>query len=240
MAAEHDQLLANILDRTTRAAPHAVVIFDLDSTLLDNRPRQVRIFRDFGILHSVSELLSAEPHHWRGWDLKVPLRNLGLEGPRLDSIYSELKQFWDECFFTSEYCRADEPVAGAAAYVQAIARAGAQIVYLTGRHEGMRSGTIDTLRRHGFPLPPGNGTAVHLIMKPRVSDDDDAFKQSTHPHVRVLGQVIAAFDNEPLHANDLLRSFPHARVVHLRTNHSGRAIVLSPGIVSIDDFREET
>jgi len=101
----------------------------------------------------------------------------------------------------------------------------------------MRSGTIDTLRRHGFPLPPGNGTAVHLIMKPRVSDDDDAFKRSTHPHVRVLGQVIAAFDNEPLHANDLADSFPGAIVVHLDTDHSGRQIAIAHGIPSIPDFQ---
>ena len=234
---ESSDILGRVLDAVREAAPHGVVVFDLDSTLLDNRPRQARIFRDYAQLHGVSELRSAEPHHWRGWDLRVPLRNLGLDEAVISSMYPKIKDFWRERFFTSEYCVDDIPVPGAPDYVSRLAHAGAQIVYLTGRHEGMRAGTIETLRCHGFPMPPGNGHPVYLLMKPTVDEDDDTFKAAAHARVRVLGPVIAAFDNEPLHANDLAKSFPDAIVVHLDTDHSGRQVALTLGIPSISDFR---
>jgi hypothetical protein len=212
------------------------VVFDIDSTLLDNRPRQAQIFRDFAVQYGVPELAQAEPHHWQSQDPRGALRHLGLEGSRLESILPKLKDFWQERFFTSEYCRRDVPIAGAAEFVLAVAHAGAQIVYLTGRHEGMRPGTIDTLSRYDFPLPPGNSPSVHLIMKPSVGECDDMYKRSVHAHVRRLGRLIAAFDNEPSHVNDFAESFPDAIVVHLNTDDSGRPIVVGHGIPSIQDF----
>jgi hypothetical protein len=237
MGGKEKSILQRVLDAVRDAAPHGVVVFDLDSTLLDNRPRQVRIFHDFAAQHGIAELAAAEPHHWLGWDLRVPLRNLGLDDSRIASIYPQIKDFWRERFFTSEYCVDDIPVPGAPAYVTELSHSGAQVAYLTGRHEGMRAGTIETLRSHGFPVPPGNGQPVYLLMKPNVEEEDDAFKAAAHTRVRVLGPVIAAFDNEPLHANDLAKSFPDAIVVHLDTDHSGRQVALALGIPSISDFR---
>jgi hypothetical protein len=52
-----------------------------------------------------------------------------------------------------------------------------------------------------------------------------------------MGQVIAAFDNEPMHANDYRRNFPEAKVIHLATDHSGRPVELLEGIVSVPNFR---
>ncbi len=232
-----ETLLAQILDAVRSHAPRGVVVFDLDSTLFDNRPRQARIFREFGAAYGVPELLAASAQHWRGWDLRVPLGRLGLDEARIADIYPTLRQFWWDRFFTSEYCREDEPVPGAAEFVRQIAHAGAQVIYLTGRHEGMRAGTLDTLARHGFPVPPGNGAGVHLLLKPTLEESDDTFKADAHATVRVLGPVIAAFDNEPTHANDLQKSFPEAIVVHLDTDHSGRQVAVAHGIPSIPDFR---
>jgi hypothetical protein len=104
----------------------------------------------------------------------------------------------------------------------------------------MRAGTLVALGRHGFPVPTAEGpTSVHLLMKPTLADDDDRFKAGAHAHVRTLGGVVAAFDNEPRHANDLARSFPEALVVHLATDHSGRDVPLDGAIPSIADFRME-
>jgi hypothetical protein len=47
---------------------------------------------------------------------------------------------------------------------------------------------------------------------------------------------VAAFDNEPTHANNYRAAFPHALVVHLATDDSGRPVTLADGIVSIRDF----
>jgi phosphoglycolate phosphatase-like HAD superfamily hydrolase len=95
-------LLLRVLEATRRRAPEAIVVFDLDSTLLDNRPRQARIFREFADEHAVPELASASPDHWLGWDLRVPLRNLGLPEPRVVELMPVLKGFWRDRFFTSD------------------------------------------------------------------------------------------------------------------------------------------
>jgi hypothetical protein len=236
----NDSVLARVLEIARRSSPAGVVVFDLDSTLLDNRPRQARIFREFGRSHGVPELGAADPGHWLGWDLRVPLRNLGLREPRVAEVFPALKDFWRERFFTSEYCREDVPIAGAASFVGAVAQAPARVVYLTGRHEGMRQGTVAVLSRHGFPVPDAARGEALLLMKPSLGDSDDAFKAGAHEQVRRLGRVLAAFDNEPRHANDLLQSFPDAVVVHLATDHSGREFPLAQGIPSISDFRMDS
>jgi hypothetical protein len=230
------ELLGRVLEAARTGGPSSVVLFDLDSTLLDNRPRQARIFREFGAARGIAALANAAPTHWNGWDLRVPLHALGVSEADVQALYPEVKEFWRSRFFTSEYCRDDVGIRGAAAFVSAIARGGAQVLYLTGRHEGMRAGTVYALGRNGFPVPPGNGTPVHLLMKPALEESDDLFKAAAHARVRELGRVIAAFDNEPLHANDLAASFPEATVVRLTTDHSGRDVALAKGILEIPDF----
>jgi hypothetical protein len=229
-------VLEEILVAARRKAPAGVVVFDLDSTLLDNRPRQARIFRDFGRLHQLPALLRATPEHWRGWDLRGPLQRLGLDAAWIEDNYPQIKAFWESCFFTSEYCQEDAPIAGAVDYVRAIAATGVHIAYLTGRHLGMRSGTVTSFERHGFPPPAAR---VHLLMKPTAEQDDDLWKAHAHAELAVLGPVIAAFDNEPAHINSLAKSFPNAIVVHLDTDHSGRQISLANGIPSVASFLPE-
>ncbi len=108
-----------------------------------------------------------------------------------------------------------------------------QLVYLTARPERMRPGTLEVLGRFGFPLPGGG---VQLWMKPDdTSVGDEDFKRSTHAGSAV-GRLVAAFDNEPGHANDFRETFPGAMVVLLATGHSGRVGVLSDGISVIPDL----
>lgn len=116
----------------------------------------------------------------------------------------------------------------------AVVGTGARLVYVTGRHEGMRGGTLGAMRRCGLALP-GEG-ASHLIMKPTLRESDDAFKRQVHARLGTLGKVIAAFDNEPTHANDYQQHFPEAMVVHLATDHSGRPVQLLETVISIPHF----
>jgi hypothetical protein len=73
-------------------------------------------------------------------------------------------------------------------------------------------------------------------MKPYPEMSDGDFKREAHEQLKQLGQVIAAFDNEPLHVNDYRRQFPDAVVVHLATDDSGRPVDLLEGVVSIPYF----
>ena len=61
----------------------------------------------------------------------------------------------------------------------------------------MREGTRACLARCGMVTPPGEGGRVHLVMKPTLKEDDDAFKREAHVRLGRMGTVVAAFDNEP-------------------------------------------
>lgn len=228
-------VLRDILVRARAFGPSAILAFDLDSTLFDNRPRQARIVREYGAARGLPELAQcASEHFTSGWDLRGALRACGLTAEHAESRYDDLKAFWQERFFTSEYCVDDVAIDGAAAFTLAVVESGAQLIYVTGRHEEMREGTVECMRRAGLVLP--DGARVRLIMKPTLAEDDDAFKRAAHAELRSLGTVLAAFDNEPTHANDYRNNFPEAAVIHLATDHSGRPVELQGDIVSVPHF----
>jgi hypothetical protein len=227
--------LKTLLSQARSLGPQAVLAFDLDSTLFDNRTRQSHILREFGQAHRVAPLLACEPHHWdTGWDMRAAMRNCGVPEAEVERLFADARTFWGERFFTSDYCVLDTAIEGAAAFTLAVVQTGAQLAYVTGRHEGMRAGTVECMRRHGLALPDEG--RVHLLMKPAAFDNDDAFKREAHARLGTLGRVIAAFDNEPTHANDYRRKFPEATVVHLATDHSGRPVALLDGIISVPHF----
>lgn len=227
-------LLRDALDRCRRADDGAIAIFDLDSTLLNNRPRQARIMREFGELRRIPELQAARADHWSGWSFIAAMTAAGLSRERADELHADYRAFWEQRFFTSEYCAIDVPIAGAAEYARAVAGTGVRLFYVTGRHEGMRAGTETSFRSAEFPLP--DDERIRLVMKPSLDETDDAFKERTHAMLEGLGPVSVVFDNEPTHINDYRDSFPDALVVHLATDHSLREVFVADGIPSIADF----
>ncbi len=232
---EQEAILAAALGRARSAAPDGVAVFDLDSTILDNRPRQARIVQDYGRAAALPVLLGARPEHWRGWDLEAALLAAGLRPRELRHHYAAFRRFWAERFFTSAYCALDVPLAGAPEFVRAVAATGAGVAYVTGRPSWMEDGTLDVFRRFGFPLP--DGARVHLLMKPGDGLSDDAWKSIACEAVDGLGRVVLAFDNEPAHVNAYARAWPAAFAVHVDTDHSPRPEEVLPGIPSIADFR---
>ena len=77
---------------------------------------------------------------------------------------------------------------------------------------------------------------VQLWLKPKLADDDDAWKGYRRPAPRRLRALACAFDNEPTHVNAYKRSFPDAYVVHLDTDHSRRPVPVLDSIPSVHDF----
>jgi hypothetical protein len=235
---EWQRVLTDILATAQASGPAGVLAFDLDSTLLDNRPRQAAIVRDFGTLHGIAALEDFQPEHLvTGFDTREALGRAGLDADAVARWLPELRRHWVERFFTSEACLHDVPVRGAAAYARRAHATGVQLVYLTARPERMRPGTEEVLRRFGFPLP---GPGVQLWMKP---DDpsiaDEAFKRSAHTRLATLGRLVAAFDNEPGHVNDFRETFPEAEVVLVATGHSGRVSTLAPRVLVVPNFHLE-
>jgi hypothetical protein len=210
-----------------------VVVFDLDSTLLDNRPRQAQILRDFGALRKLPALNGLAAEHFEDWDLRRAMRNAGVASETIEDLYADARAFWQRWFFSNAYCHLDVPVKGAPEFVSEVRRAGGKPVYLSGRPEGMRPGTVRSLAAHGFPVPL---EGVELILKPNPQLPDDLWKSQACATVARLGQVVAAFDNEPSHINTYRTQWPDALCVHLRTDHSGRPVELLQDIHTIADF----
>ena len=216
------------------ASPGAVVCFDLDSTLLDNSPRQALIMREYGDEAGVEALTRVQAEHWNGWSYAIPMAAVGLSEVEIEHHGPRFKEYWRERFFTSRYCVSDRAITGAPEFVAAVAETGASICYVTGRHEPMRPGSVESFERCGFPLP--DERRIKLLMKPAIDESDDAYKLRAYQTLRSLGEVVAAFDNEPAHINGYREAFPSARSIHLATDHSLRNIRVAEGIPSIASF----
>jgi hypothetical protein len=223
--------------RAALAAIHPgrpVAAFDLDSTILVNKVRQARIVREFGAQRGDRRLEGCQPEAVISWDLRDTLRLCGATAAEIAAMVPDLRAFWLGRFFTSEYCKDDTPVAGAPEYLSEVRSAGGEILYITGRHQEMERGTLESFQRAGFPMP--DGERVQLWLKPVLADDDDRWKEICHARLRELRALGCAFDNEPTHVNAYKRAFPGAFVVHLDSDHSRRPVEVLPEIPSIHDF----
>jgi beta-phosphoglucomutase-like phosphatase (HAD superfamily) len=231
----HQQAILSAALARARASRRGVAVFDLDSTLLDNRPRQARILQEYGRAAGLAPLVHARPDHVEGWDLGRALRNAGVPRAVVEVHRDRLRRFWEERFFTSALCRLDVPVPGAPEFVRAVHAAGVRVAYVTGRPARMEEGTLDVLARFGFPLP--DEVTTWLFLKPGVALRDEAWKAIARDAVDALGEVVLAFENEPAHVNAYGRAWRRAYVVHLDTDHSGAPVEVDPAIPSVADLR---
>jgi hypothetical protein len=230
---EQRALLDGVEARVRTVGRGALVVLDLDSTLLDNRPRQARILRDYGAAAGVPALAGARTEHWTDWDLAAAMRRIGCTEAEVAAHLAPLRAFWEARFYTSAYCREDDAITGAPEYARALREAGAILAYVTGRPRAMAAGTLEVFRRTGIPLP--DGERVRLLTRPD-GLGEDAWKLEAAALVSTLGTVVAAFDNEPAHVNGYARAWPEAICVHMETDQSGRPVALDPRVVSIGDF----
>jgi hypothetical protein len=239
IAAQQGQILRAALAAVGPERPTAA--FDLDSTLLSNKRRQARIVREFGAAHGDARLAACTEECVVSWELRDTATLCGVPEPELDLLLPPLRSFWQERFFTSAFCADDEPLPGAAAFLRAVLARGGHLLYLTGRPDNMRDGTLAAFRRAGFPMPREGGAGsfggVELWLKPVRAGDDDAWKDECHARLAAMSAVACAFDNEPTHVNAYKRAFPEAVVVHLDTDHSQRPVEVLESIPSILDFR---
>lgn len=221
--------------RSTERTP--VVVFDLDGTLLDNRPRTVAILREVA-----SKWEQERPEHSRIL-ASVEVENVvyGLAdsltpfGMTDEALVAEAATHWRQRFFTDEMLRHDVPIEGSAEFVRAVYNAGATVVYLTGRDmPNMSLGSWQSLRDHGFPI---GVVGTELVCKPTFEMGDDVFKSQQALMIGRLGELIASFDNEPGNCNVFLRAHPAAASVLLDTQHSPGAPPMVDGVVCVRDFR---
>ncbi len=223
-----------VLQAVLDACDGKALVFDLDSTVLDNGPRNAMIMREYGDAANLPVLRRAQARHWQDWDARRAMANIGLSAAQIEQHHRPYEEFWSERFFTSQYCAHDELTEGAARFIAMALTRGASVTYLTGRPETMRRGTLSCFERLGVAMP--DRPQVSLLMKPDADGSDDDFKRDTTQRLREQADIAAAFDNEPQHINTYRMLLPQALCVHLFTDHSMRPIALGEGIVSIRDF----
>lgn len=233
-------VLRSVLERveqTLDAGRTPVVVFDLDATLYDNRPRTLEILMEYreDVFEShpdVAEALGGATAERIEYLLSDTLRACGIT--RSD-IVQDVTRFWRERFFTDDYVQRDTTIDGAAEYVLACHDAGAIIVYMTGRDvPGMLIGTVASLRDCGFPI----GVAgIELILKPDANLPDEAFKRGALPTLNRIGEMVAFFDNEPANCNLARVMFPESLVILLETQRVPYAPALLEDIEVVADFR---
>ncbi|NUP14363.1 MAG: HAD family hydrolase [Polyangiaceae bacterium] len=216
--------------------PAPVLVFDLDGTLLDNRPRVAQIFRELADTWRdrhprEAQALAAVASDDIVYGIKENLARLGVVDP---TLVDEACGFWKDRFFTDEYLRYDTETPGARPFVRACYDAGATVVYLTGRDlPNMALGTFASLRDLGFPI---GVVGTSLVTKPAFDIPDADFKHEVAPSLVRHGNVVATFDNEPANCNLFLKHLPAARCVFLDTHHAPDPPALDPRAVVLDSF----
>lgn len=215
-----------------------MVIFDLDGTLFDNRPRILQILKEYGEEElkgvrdkAAKKLINLDISNVR-YMLTDTLKAIGIKE---SAIINNAAVFWSKRFFSDEYLKYDEPTAGAVDFVRKLYSNGARIVYLTGRDAPRQLiGTVKALRDNGFPI---GIQGTELIMKPTRQTQDAVFKQQVTRYLDHYGQVIAAFDNEPANVNVYQRGFADALVIKFAAPHSPNPPPLLDGIKSMDSLQ---
>jgi hypothetical protein len=217
--ADQTRVLRGIIDRanerTLRGPP--VFVFDLDGTLMDNRPRVVAILHELAdewkLAHpEAAEACSRATPEQIGYGFIENLRRLGVSKEELHDVGLN---FWKARFFADHHIRHDVEVRGARDFVHACYKAGGIIVYFTGRDlPNMALGSFASLRDLGFPI---GVVGTELVTKPAFEIPDTEFKRSVAPEFRRIGEVVAVFDNEPANCNLFLDAHPECTSVLLDT-----------------------
>ncbi|MGK3969748.1 HAD family hydrolase [Sorangium sp. So ce118] len=237
---ERTRLLNSIVERAAdRSEGPPVIVFDLDGTLMDNRPRVVAILHELAEEwrrkhpHAAALLERASPEGIV-YGFQDNLRRLGVDD---ESLHLHAFEFWKARFFNDPHIRHDIEVPGASQYARECHAAGATLVYLTGRDlPNMALGSFASLRDLGFPI---GVIGTELVVKPRFEMPDTEFKRSVAPQLSRLGRVIAAFDNEAANCNLLVGCHPRAAAVFLDTQYAPDPPPLDPRVRVIHTFERE-
>jgi hypothetical protein len=213
------------------------VVFDLDGTLMDNRPRTAVILQEFAAelrreAHSAADLLAAARADTLAYLVTDSLSRLGVSHPE---VVERATTFWRGRFFTDAYLKHDVAIDGSVALAQACYAAGATLVYFTGRDlPFMGLGSFGSLRDLGFPI---GVIGTELVCKPDAKIPDEVFKREETPKLARLGPVVAAFDNEPGNCNAFQELCPDADVVFVDTQHLPGAPPLDERVHVVGDLK---
>jgi phosphoglycolate phosphatase-like HAD superfamily hydrolase len=214
----------------------ATIVFDLDGTLIDNRPRVVAIFHELADAWSASHPREAACCRSARAEIVTygVVDNLRRMGVTDEALLEEATRFWLARFFFDAYMRHDVEMPGARAFVRACHDAGSDIVYLTGRDlPNMALGTFASLRDLGFPI---GVVGTSLVTKPKFEIPDTEFKRAVAPKLGQNSKLVATFDNEPANINLFLECHPGASAILVDSQHAPDPPRLDARASVVDSF----
>ncbi len=153
------------MEARTRRGEKSVVVFDLDNTSFDTRPRTLAALVKFDEQNGTSYFDQLQ-NDQVGRDGRETATGLGLP----PDVVAKVASFWDKEFWDGRSFAHDVPIKEVMDLAWRAQKAGAQIVYLTGRIEALRAPSVDELARGGFPNPD------NVVLKPDLSVKTHAFK----------------------------------------------------------------
>jgi hypothetical protein len=232
-----DRVLGRLRDAAMEPGPSPFVVFGLDGTLYDVRPRTLQILMEYADdvrddHPEVADALGSLDVSRVQYLLSETLRGCGLTQAEL---VRDVTGYWRDRFHADEYCVHDMAAEGAADFVRACHEAGATVVYLSARDApGMLLGTVASLRDHDFPVAlPG----VELVLKPDATMGDESFKRASYSSLARYGNVIGVFDNDAASCNLARSLFPEADVALVESVQVPGAPEPVDGVEPVSDFR---
>lgn len=149
---------AKVLDAVKKAD---VLVFDIDNTVMDTRPRTVLAVREFAKTYE-GNLTDAQRKNLS----KITVEQAGRDGEetarkfRLDGEATEaLQDHWVDTWWNPKNAALDKPMRQAREIFRAAK--GKEIIYLSGRQDDWMRATVAQLKKAGFP----NADSKHILLK---------------------------------------------------------------------------
>lgn len=178
MRVDGERFCADALDALDRRPPGvgpATVVFDVDNTLVDTRPRTVAAARAF--VDAGHTALTDDEHRALAtleridalWDGRRTALALGLSPAAASAFHA----FWLRWFWSPDHFPLDLVIPNTAQWLRDAAALGARVVYLTGRIESLAGTTRAQLRQHDLPF----ADPEHVCCKPSLAVRTAPFKR---------------------------------------------------------------
>ena len=226
---EHLRSLLGRVAELSRQGKRALVVLDLDSTIFDTSYRSAAIFRHWAQnsrhREHYGELCEVISSWQEPYEIYDPVEFIRTHTPSFSQwsveLERELRRYWRARFFQSSWLSYDQPYEGAVGYIQQLRRLGAWVRYLSARSRlSMEQGTYESLKKHGFPLPPSSlREAVILKDSPQRCDID--FKKEALGRLKQGFHEVFFIENEPSIVVMCGLSHPDIKNYHYDSVHSG-------------------
>jgi acid phosphatase class B len=222
--------IVNSLKNSVGDKKKCLVIFDIDSTLLDTSYRTGGIFKEFARHPVHKEAYPKLCQAIEGWEEMVEVydpiefvnHHSGFDLDRDSDTSKYLLSFWKKRFFNPDWLCHDMPYRGAQNFVQRCIDLGSDIAYLTGREsKSLLNATLKSLAVHRFPLD-SSSPRTRIMLKDHSSIKDLLYKDEGISSLKSGYDHVIFIDNELELVAMSVDKHPDVTTYLFDSVHSGR------------------